>query len=99
MNIIDQVVSWFSPQRGFARQAWRDALRHYDAGDDSRLNANWRAINTSAEQTDRYSRDTVRARARDLERNSDMLNGVMGAFVRNVVGGALLCRRRPASRS
>ena len=51
MNIIDQVVSWFSPQRGFARQAWRDALRHYDAGDDSRLNANWRAINTSAEQT------------------------------------------------
>ena len=87
MNIIDQVVSWFSPQRGFARQAWRDALRHYDAGDDSRLNANWRAINTSAEQTDRYSRDTVRARARDLERNSDMLNGVMGAFVRNVVGG------------
>ncbi|MDE6837672.1 MAG: phage portal protein, partial [Acutalibacter sp.] len=73
MNIIDQVVSWFSPQRGFARQAWRDALRNYDAGDDSRLNANWRAINTSAEQTDRSIRDTVRARARDLERTADML--------------------------
>ncbi len=87
MNLINRVVGWISPQRGFARQAWRDALRHYDAGDDSRLNANWRAINTSAEHTDRYSRDTVRARARDLERNSDMLNGVMGAFVRNVVGG------------
>jgi len=94
MNIIDRVIGWFSPQQGLrrclrqvSRQAWRDALRHYDAGDDSRLNANWRAINTSAEQTDRYSRDTVRARARDLERNSDMLNGVMGAFVRNVVGG------------
>ena len=83
MNLIDRIVGWVSPQRGYARQAWRDALRHYD----SRLNANWRAINTSAEQTDRYSRDTVRARARDLERNSDMLNGVMGAFVRNVVGG------------
>lgn len=87
MNIIDRVVGWVSPQRGFTRLAWRDALRNYDAGDDSRLNANWRAINASAEQTDRYSRDTVRARARDLERNSDMLNGVMGAFVRNVVGG------------
>ena len=59
MNLIDRVVGWISPQRGFARQAWRDALRHYDAGDDSRLNANWRAINTSAEQTDRYSRDTL----------------------------------------
>ena len=87
MNIIDRVVGWFDPRRGLARMAWRDELRHYDAGDDSRLNANWRAINSSAEQTDRYSRDTVRARARDLERNSDMLNGVMGAFVRNVVGG------------
>jgi len=67
--------------------AWREELRHYDAGDGSRLNANWRAVNASAEQTDRYSRDTVRARARDLERNSDMLNGVLGAFGRNVMGG------------
>ena len=87
MNLIDRVVGWISPQRGFARQAWRDALRHYDAGDDSRLSANWRAINTSAEHTDRYGRDTVRARARDLERNSDMLNALIGAFGRNIVGG------------
>lgn len=87
MNVIDRVVSWFSPQWGLARMAWREELRHYDAGDSSRLNANWRAVNASAEQTDRYSRDTVRARARDLERNSDMLNGVLGAFGRNVVGG------------
>lgn len=87
MNIIDRVVSWFDPRRGLARMAWRDELRHYDAGDDSRLNANCRAINTSAEMTDRYSRDTVRARARDLERNSDMLNAIIGAFSRNIVGG------------
>lgn len=87
MNILDRVVGWVSPQRGFARVAWRDALRHYDAGDGSRLNANWRAVNTSAEHTDRYSRDAVRARARDLERNSDMLNALIGAFGRNVVGG------------
>ena len=57
--------------------------RHYDAGDPSRLNANWRVSNQSAEYTDRYSRDTVRARARDLERNSDMMNAVIGAFVRD----------------
>lgn len=87
MNMIDRIVGWFSPQRGYARAAWRNELRSYDAGDDSRLNANWRAINTSAEQTDRYSRDTVRARARDLERNSDMLGALIGAFGRNVVGG------------
>jgi len=87
VNIIDRVVGWFDPRRGLARMAWRDELRHYDAGDDSRLNMNWRAINSSAEMTDRYSRDTVRARARDLERNSDMLNALIGAFGRNIVGG------------
>ena len=87
MNIIDRVIGWFSTQRGYARAAWRDELRNYDAGDGSRLNANWRAVNSSAEQTDRYSLDTVRARARDLERNSDMLNALIGAFGRNIVGG------------
>ena len=45
--------------------------RHYDAGDYSRLNANWRTINQSAEYTDRYSRDAVRARARDIERSPE----------------------------
>ena len=60
---------------------------NYDAGSHARLNANWRATNQSAELTDRYDRDNVRARARDLERNSDMMNSVVGAFKRNVVGG------------
>ena len=29
----------------------------------------------------------VRARSRDLERNSDIMNAVIGAYKRNVVGG------------
>lgn len=87
MNLLDRIVGWFDPKRGLARLAWREELRYYDAGDDSRLNANWRAVNASAEQIDRYSRDTVRARARDLERNSDMMNALVKAFDRNVVGG------------
>jgi capsid protein len=60
--------------------------RNYDAGWGGRLNANWRTTNQSAELTDRYSRDVVRARARDLERNSDMMNSIISPFVRNVVG-------------
>lgn len=89
-NWLDNVVAFISPEKGYEREAWRqglDGLRNYDAGDNGRLNANWRAINDSAENTDRYSRDTIRARARDLERNSDMENAVIGAFKRNVVGG------------
>lgn len=88
-NWLDSLIGWISPEWGARREAWRAVLedqRNYDAGNHDRLNANWRVSNQSAEYTDRYSRDTVRARARDLERNSDMMNSVIGPFVRNVVG-------------
>ena len=89
MNWLDNLIAWISPQAGARRAAWRseyESLRHYDAGSDHRLNANWYPTNWSAEVTDRQSRDTVRARARDLERNSDFMSGVLGAYKRNVVG-------------
>ena len=72
MSWLDNVVAWISPEAGAKRAAWRatyNELRNYDAGNNSRLNAGWRAANYSAEMTDRTSRDTIRARARDLERN------------------------------
>ncbi len=90
MNWLDGIIGFISPEWGARREAWRQSLldlRNYDAGSYDRGNANWRAINQSAEFTDRYSRDNVRARARDLERNSDMMNSVIGAYTRNVIGG------------
>lgn len=95
MRFLDKLISWISPEWGAQREIWRQylsELRNYDAGDNSRLNANsnWHVINQSGEYTDRYSRDTVRARARDLERNSDMANSLIGPFVRNVVGKGLI---------
>ena len=93
MNWLDTIIGWISPEAGARREAWRQVLaeqRHYDAGDHRRLNHGWYATNQSAEYTDRYSRDVVRARSRDLERNSDMMNSVIGPFVRNVVGKGLV---------
>ena len=90
MNWLDGIISFISPEWGARREAWRqnlEEIRSYDAGDYSRGNANWRVMNQSAEYTDKYSRDNVRARARDLERNSDMMNSVIGAYKRNVIGG------------
>lgn len=91
MGFLDNFIGWLSPEAGYKRESYRQAynyLRNYDAGNFERPNQNWRvAINQSAEMTDRYSRDEVRARARDLERNSDFMNAVAGAFKRNVVGG------------
>jgi capsid protein len=89
MNVLDTIIGWISPEAGAKRQAWRQSMeeaRSYDAGNFGRLNAGWFAYNQSAEQTDRYNRDTVRARARDLERNSDMANSIVGAYKRNVIG-------------
>lgn len=61
-------------------------MRGYDAAGYDRINAGWRVHNESAEMTDRYSRDVVRARVRDLERNSDIAQAILHAYKRNVVG-------------
>ncbi len=89
MNLLDNMISFFSPEWGAKREAWRkysEEIRNYDAAGYGNGSANWRVLNKSAEMTDRYDRETVRARARDLERNSDMLNAVISAFKRNVFG-------------
>lgn len=102
MSWIDNLIAWISPKAGAERAAWRatyNELRNYDAGSGSRLNAGWRISNASAEMTDRPSRDIVRARARDLERNSDIENSLLSAYKRNVIGGgyALQAKTKNAS--
>lgn len=89
MGWIDSTVCRISPKWAYKRETWRQAyddIKNYDAGNYDKSNANWRVINESAEMTDKYSRDNIRGRARDLERNSDMLGGVIKAFKRNVMG-------------
>lgn len=68
------------------RNLFSGGARGYDAGLRGRPNKHWHAVNQSAQQEDLYDRDTLRARARDLERNSDIANSVLLAFRRNVVG-------------
>ena len=57
-----------------------------DSADSGRLNAGWVAVNSTAEGINQGYRDKARARARDLERNSDIAEAIIGAFERNVVG-------------
>ena len=57
MSWLDNVVAWISPEAGAKRAAWRatyNELRNYDAGNNSRLNAGWRAANYSAEMAEEY---------------------------------------------
>ena len=87
---LDGAISVISPRWGARRTAYRQAMEelrgNYDVGDFSRLNSNWRAVSGSGEFIDRDSRDITRYRARDLERNSDMMNSLISAWVRNTVG-------------
>lgn len=89
MGFLDNVITTISPRRAYERELWKqglDAIRGYDAAGYGRINAGWRVHNESAEITDRQSRDVVRARARDLERNSDIAQSILHAYKRSVVG-------------
>lgn len=90
MNVLDRAIAWLNPEAAYKRLNYRqavDEMRSYDAAADDHLNAGWRAVNSKAEVTDGMYRDTIRSRSRDLERNSDVLESVILAFERNVVGG------------
>ncbi|MGE5631718.1 MAG: phage portal protein [Caulobacteraceae bacterium] len=87
MNWLDRAIGFFSPRTAFNRASWREALRsYYDSGSSDRLNSGWTQVNATAEQTDQGQRDIIRARARDLERNSDIAEAIIGPYVRNVIG-------------
>lgn len=95
-NRLDRLIGWISPKAGASRLAWRNNMEqqrsNYDAADTGRLQSQWTLFNETAEQTDSFERDIVRARARDLERNSDIENGITRAFRRNVIGTGLHVR-------
>lgn len=97
INLLDRLIGSISPKAGAERAAWRQYYNEvrsnsYDAADTGRMQSRWNTFNESAEMTDRYERDTVRARARDLERNSDVLNAVIRAYRRNVISEGLQVR-------
>lgn len=96
MNFLDKTISFFSPAAGYRRQAWRDAMErsNYDAAGIEGANRRWRVINDSANHIDAPERDMIRARARDLERNSDILSSVTSAYNRNVIGKGIQLQAR-----
>lgn len=69
-------------------------FRGYDAADSRKLNRNWTTVNAPAEEVNRYSRDTLRARARDLEQNSDLTNAIIQARERNIIGAGFTLQAR-----
>lgn len=86
MNILDKFIGYISPERACSRVAAREYLRAYEAGEVNRFNDTWLPINADTENSDKPERDLIKARARYLERNSDIAGAAIDGIVRNVVG-------------
>lgn len=86
---IDNFIGIFNPKAALARKAARFKLRlsqAYDAAAPWRNSANWLPADGRAEEINRRSRSFLRTKARYLERNSEIVNSVLNAYLRNVVG-------------
>ena len=86
-GLISRVLGWVNPRWALRRELSRQALRQfYGAAKTGRATDGWTTVSAGAETTNRGSRDIIRARARDLERNSDVMGGLIHPMVSNVVG-------------
>lgn len=87
LDLLNKTLSYIAPKFTAERLAWQNYIRSsYDSGNTDRLNSGWTPINSTAELTNQGERDRIRARARDLERNSDIEEAIISTFERNVVG-------------
>lgn len=90
LNFFDRFLMYINPQAAFNRVSWREYLRNtYDSSSYSRINSGWQTVNSPAEMTNQAARDTIRARARDLERNANIAEAIISTYERNVIGTGL----------
>lgn len=82
-NILDKIIGFFNPKKAWERLTYRAG---YLAAGQPRRHEGWVPIDGPAEQINGMNREMLRRKARDLERNSDITNSIIGAYVRNVVG-------------
>lgn len=95
MNVLDRLLLAVNPKAALERAQYRELYRsYYAAADRGRKKGGWTATNATGEVTNRPERDIVRARARHLEANDDMLKAVVLDLERNVVGTGITLQAR-----
>ena|GEM_PF-564963 len=78
-------VAMFSPSAAARYVYGMQTFRNYAAAALSGPNKNWRPTNKSADEMLRRDQKTLRARARDLVRNSPHISGALGKLANNVI--------------
>jgi len=89
MNWLDKTIAYVSPSWAYKRMAWRSGMSLFDSGDRGRLNQNWNPAQIHDQNRMAAERGLIRARAQDLERNSDIAGAIITAFERNVIGDGM----------
>lgn len=98
-TLPDRLVQWLSPERGRARMHARlqlSAMASYAASDTSRgAIKRWvTSRGTSADTDTLLSLPDLRAKSRDLVRNTPVAAGALGTTTTNVVGAGLQLQSR-----
>ncbi len=97
-SFIEKAIALFSPKWALERAGYRELLsRSYEAGEINRFNDDWAPINEDTENSDKAQRDLIKARARYLERNSDIASAAVEGIVRNVIGTGIKPQARTSS--
>lgn len=99
MSLLNRMIFPIAPKLAIERERWRQAgltyLRgFYTAADQSARSSGWTTVNASGEQVNQGERDIVRARSRDLERNSDLMSSQLLALERNVIGTGIVLQSK-----
>ncbi|MFJ2044532.1 phage portal protein [Paenibacillus taichungensis] len=94
LNWFDRSIAAISPRWAYNRAAWRSGMSVFDSGSRGRLNHGWNPSASPNEQQKRGERALIRARAQDLEHNSDIVGGILNAFERNVIGTGIMLQSK-----
>jgi lambda family phage portal protein len=96
-NIVDKVVDYFSPgaglrrlQKRFAKNEAEKLIRSYDAASKGRRTKDWKAPNTSATAEIHIALQTLRNRAREMERNNPYAESAIDKIATNIVGTGII---------
>jgi len=92
-NLVDRVVNYFNPVKGAQRLRARmfEALSgSYIGGSTSRRQTTrWNPLEVDADSNTIYDLSIMRARCRDLVRNTPLATGAVSTTVTNVIGSGL----------
>lgn len=91
MNFLDSLICYISPTAGLKRAHARKVLRSYAGAESSRLTANKKPRNLSADQElmGPFGADQMRAWARSMVRDNPYAWNIVDTIVSNIVGSGI----------